>query len=314
MSSQLLMPVLIVAGLLVVLIVIGMIVVRRAKARNPNVIEARLAQYIENPVTLEKLELEQPFTDRVLKPVVARFSRIMASVTPAKSQERLRRNLAMAGNPNGLQAGDFMALRLLAALALGGVIFFLTFASKQPPMIMFLGTFWMALMGYLFPAYWLGGKIKKRKKAIFRGLPDAIDLLTISVEAGLGFDQALQRVTEKWDNDLCREFKRVLSEQRVGKPSREALREMANRCDVPELSVFCASIIQAQQLGVSIAKVLRIQADQMRMRRRQMAEELAHKAPIKMLFPMVFLIFPSIYIVILGPAVPTIAQSMGFGS
>jgi tight adherence protein C len=171
----------------------------------------------------------------------------------------------------------------------------------------------MALMGYSFPAYWLGGKIKARKKQIFRSLPDAIDLLTISVEAGLGFDQALQRVTEKWDDDLAREFRRVLSEMRVGKLRRDALREMAYRCDVNELSIFVASIIQADQLGVSLSKVLRIQADQMRIRRRQMAEELARKAPIKMLFPMVFLIFPSVYIVILGPAVPTIAASMGFG-
>ncbi len=304
----------IVVGLVLVAAFIGITVIRRAKSRNPNVIEARLAQYIENPVTLEKLELEQPFSDRVLKPVINSFARLMASVTPAKSQERLRRNLAMAGNPNGLQAGDFMALRFLTGLALGGVVFFLCFASKQSITIMLFATVLMALLGYLFPAYWLGGKVKKRKKLIFRGLPDAIDLLTISVEAGLGFDQALQRVTEKWDNDLCREFKRVLNEQRVGKPSREALREMSYRCDVEELSVFVASIIQAQQLGVSMAKVLRIQADQMRIRRRQMAEEMAHKAPIKMLFPMVFLIFPSIYIVILGPAVPTIAQSMGFGS
>jgi tight adherence protein C len=219
----------------------------------------------------------------------------------------------MAGNPNGLQAGDFLALRLLAAILLAGVVLFLCWTTKQSLGIMLGASLWMALMGYSFPAYWLGGKIKARKKQIFRSLPDAIDLLTISVEAGLGFDQALQRVTEKWDDDLAREFRRVLSEMRVGMIRRDALREMAYRCDVNELSIFVASIIQADQLGVSLSKVLRIQADQMRIRRRQMAEELARKAPIKMLFPMVFLIFPSVYIVILGPAIPTIAASMGFG-
>ncbi|HEX2911708.1 MAG TPA: type II secretion system F family protein [Chloroflexia bacterium] len=308
------LPVLIgiVVGAVVIVMLIILMILRRARARNPNVIEARLAEYIENPVSLEKLELEQPFSERVMKPLVGFFSRIMSQVTPAKSQERLRRNLQMAGNPNGLQAGDFMALRLLAGILLGGVVAFLAWAAKQSPAIIIIGAFWMFMMGYLFPAYWLGGKIRQRKKNIFRSLPDAIDLLTISVEAGLGFDQALQRVTEKWDNELSKEFKRVLSEQRVGKLRRDALREMALRCDVQELSVFVASIIQADQLGVSLAKVLRIQAEQMRIRRRQMAEELAHKAPIKMLFPMVFLIFPSIYIVILGPAIPTIAQSMGF--
>ena len=303
----------IIVGVLLIAVFSILIILRRAKARSPNAIEARLAQYVENPVTLERLELEQPFSERVLKPLVGFFSRIMSSITPAKSQERLRRNLQMAGNPNGLQAGDFLALRLIAGVALAGLIFLLTFVlAKMSLGTAIIFTAVMGGIGYMFPVYWLGGKIKKRKKLIFRALPDAIDLLTISVEAGLGFDQALQRVTEKWDNDLSKEFKRVLSEQRVGKLRRDALREMAYRCDVQELSVFVASIIQADQLGVSLAKVLRIQADQMRIRRRQMAEELAHKAPIKMLFPMVFLIFPSIYIVILGPAVPTIALSMGF--
>jgi tight adherence protein C len=303
----------IIVGVLLLAVFSILIILRRAKARSPNAIEARLAQYVENPVTLEKLELEQPFSERVLKPMIGFFSRVMSSITPAKSQERLRRNLQMAGNPNGLQAGDFLALRLIAGVALAGLIFLLTFVlAKMGLSTAIIFTLVMGGIGYMFPVYWLGGKIKKRKKLIFRALPDAIDLLTISVEAGLGFDQALQRVTEKWDNDLSKEFKRVLSEQRVGKLRRDALREMAYRCDVQELSVFVASIIQADQLGVSLAKVLRIQADQMRIRRRQMAEELAHKAPIKMLFPMVFLIFPSIYIVILGPAVPTIALSMGF--
>jgi len=303
----------IIVGVLVIAMFSILIIIRRAKARSPNAIEARLAQYVENPVTLEKLELEQPFSERVLRPLVGFFSRIMSSITPAKSQERLRRNLQMAGNPNGLQAGDFLALRLIAGVALAGLIFLLVFVlAKMDLTTAIIFTAVMGAIGYMFPVYWLGGKIKKRKKLIFRALPDAIDLLTISVEAGLGFDQALQRVTEKWDNDLSKEFKRVLSEQRVGKLRRDALREMAYRCDVQELSIFVASIIQADQLGVSLAKVLRIQADQMRIRRRQMAEEMAHKAPIKMLFPMVFLIFPSIYIVILGPAVPTIAVSMGF--
>jgi tight adherence protein C len=122
----------------------------------------------------------------------------------------------------------------------------------------------------------------------------------------------LLRVTEKWDNELGKEFKRMLAEQRVGKTRRDALKELAIRCDVQELSVFVASIVQADQLGVSMTKVLRIQADQMRIRRRQLAEELAHKAPIKMLFPMAFLILPTIYIVILGPVIPTVAKAMGF--
>jgi len=133
--------------------------------------------------------------------------------------------------------------------------------------------------------------------------------LTVCVEAGLGFDAAMQKVTEKWKDDLALAFGRVLQEIRLGKMRREALRDMADRMDVPDVTSFVAAIIQADQLGVSIAKVLRIQSDQMRVRRRQRAEEKAHQAPIKMLFPMVFLIFPSLYLVLLGPAVLQVMES-----
>jgi tight adherence protein C len=140
-------------------------------------------------------------------------------------------------------------------------------------------------------------------------LPDALDLLTISVEAGLGFDIALQRVTEKWDNELGQEFKRVIGDIALGRSRREALRDMAERTDVEDVQIFTSAIIQAEQLGVSISKILRLQSDQMRVRRRQRAEEQAQRAPILMLFPMVFLIFPSIFVVILGPAVPKMMTS-----
>jgi tight adherence protein C len=140
-------------------------------------------------------------------------------------------------------------------------------------------------------------------------MPDALDLLTICVEAGLGFDSAMQKVQEKWDNDLALEFGRVIQEIRLGKLRRDALRDMAERAGVAELTSFVAAVIQSEQLGVSLAKVLRIQSDQMRVRRRQMAEEEAHKAPIKMIFPIALLIFPSILIVLLGPAAMLLMSS-----
>jgi len=149
----------------------------------------------------------------------------------------------------------------------------------------------------------LGNKISTRKNSVIKSLPDALDLLTICVEAGLGFDQAMQKVAEKWEDELSRSFARVLHEVRLGKIRREALRDMAERLDVSDVTSFIAAVIQAEQLGVSIAKVLRIQSDQMRVRRRQRAEEKAHQAPVKMLFPMVFLIFPAIWVVLLGPAI-----------
>jgi tight adherence protein C len=161
----------------------------------------------------------------------------------------------------------------------------------------------------MMPGIWLSRRTKQRKYEITRALPDAIDLLTISVEAGLGFDPALGRVVEKWDNALTRELGRMLSEMRMGASRRDAMRDVVARVNVDDLNTFMGAVIQADQLGVSISQVLRVQSKQMRQRRRQRAEEQAHKAPLKMLFPMVFLIFPTIYIVILGPAIPRLVES-----
>ena len=158
---------------------------------------------------------------------------------------------------------------------------------------------------------WLGGKIKKRKHDVLRALPDALDLLTITVEAGLGFDGAISKVAEKWDNVLSREFGRVLSEIRMGKLRREALNDMAHRLDVPDLTNFVAAVVQADQLGVAMTRVLRVQSEQMRIKRRQRAEEKAQMAPVKMTIPLVMLIFPALLVVILGPAVPKIANAFG---
>ena len=157
-------------------------------------------------------------------------------------------------------------------------------------------------MGFFLPDLWLKSRIDRRQKEIRKALPDALDLLTICVEAGLGLDAAIDRVQAKWENELSLIFARVLREMQLGKLRREALRDMASRVGIPELTSFVAAVIQSEQLGVSMANVLRIQADAMRVKRRQLAEEEAQKAPIKMLFPMAFLIFPSLMIVLLGPA------------
>jgi len=169
-------------------------------------------------------------------------------------------------------------------------------------------------LGYFMPVMSLGSKITKRQKDIVKSLPDALDLLTICVEAGLGFDAAMAKVAEKWDNELCLAFSRVIQELQLGKLRREALRDMADRMEVRDVSTFIAAIIQADQLGVSIAKVLRIQSEQMRMRRRQRAEEMASMAGIKMLPAIVFLIFPAIFIILLGPAVIQVIQMFQAGN
>jgi tight adherence protein C len=202
-----------------------------------------------------------------------------------------------------------MGVKLLVAISTG-VILFLLFAlvGSIGPGIM------LALIGvgigYLVPEFWLGGKIKARQKLILRMIPDTLDLLTISVRAGLGFDAALAKVVEKLPGPLTDEFRRALAEVRVGKARRDALRDMIPRTNVQPLSNFIGAIIQAETLGVSISKVLQVQSEQLRIERRQRAEEQAAKAPIKMLFPLVGCIFPSLFIVILGPAFISIIQTM----
>ena len=165
------------------------------------------------------------------------------------------------------------------------------------------------LLGFYVPELLLSSRIRRRQENVRKALPDALDLLTICVEAGLGFDGAMAKVNEKWEDELAMAFGRVLREIQLGKLRRVALKDMSDRIDISEMTSFVAAIIQSEQLGVSMAKVLRIQADQMRIRRRQAAEEKAQQAPIKMLFPMGLLIFPSLLIILLGPAAVQLMQS-----
>jgi tight adherence protein C len=271
----------------------------------------RLATFALRPKRLEDLELSRPFVDRIIRPMFVSAIKVMSRLTPKSNIERIRQNLEQAGNPHNWSPTDFMGVRGLSAVGLCGATFGMMLLARQNIQALLLFPAVMLFVGYILPGIWLGQKIGRRKKNILKGLPDAIDLLSISVEAGLGFDQGLSRVAVKWDNELGWEFQRTLSEMRVGKSRRDALRELAGRTGVDDLSTFVTSIVQADQLGVSITQVLRIQSAQLRQRRRQRAEEQAHKAPIKMLFPMVFLIFPAIYVIILGPAVPQVLKSLG---
>jgi tight adherence protein C len=242
-------------------------------------------------------------------PMLDTASQFVTRFTPQQTLETTRHTLELAGNPNNWSPAEFWGVRVIATVGLGGLIFLLMSVSQQPfgKRLMLAGG--ASLIGFIYPQIWLNSKIRSRQSAILRALPDALDLLTICVEAGLGFDSAMARVNEKWDDPLSVEFGRVIREIQLGMARRDALRAMSDRMDVPDVTSFVAAIVQTEQLGVSIAKVLRIQSDQMRRKRRQRAEERAHQAPIKMLFPMVFLIFPSIYIVLLGPAVLTVMES-----
>ena len=274
------------------------------RSREPGAtLEERLADFgtLERPATLEEIELSQPFSERVLLPLITNLAEFAMRLSPQRSTEALQHKLDLAGNPYDLTR--YIGIRVLAAVLFGGLGVALTVVAKTLPFIqrILLPVVGVGL-GYYLPVLSLGRTISKRQDDIIRSLPDALDLLTICVEAGLGFDAAMARVAEKWDNELSVAFTRVLQEIQLGKLRREALRDMADRMEVRDVSTFVAAIIQAGQLGVSLARVLRIQSDQMRVRRRQRAEEMARAATLKILPPVAFLIFPALLIVLLGPA------------
>jgi tight adherence protein C len=253
-------------------------------------------------MTLEEIELSQRFYERVMLPIFNKIGMLAARFTPQATLESARLKLIKAGNPMQMEPSFFIALRFVLAVVMGGGLF-LVFSISGRNWLQGLGIAALfTALGYFMPDLWLSSKVSARQKAVFRGLPDALDLLTICVEAGLGFDAAMRKVNQKWEDELALEFGRVIQEIGLGKLRREALRDMADRLDVAEFTSFVAAVIQSEQLGVSMAKVLRIQSDQMRVRRRQMAEEEAHRAPIKMIFPIALLIFPSIMLILLGPA------------
>jgi tight adherence protein C len=278
-------------------------------------VQARLTQLGSVQArNLEELELQLPFSERTLRPLVGRLSRMGGRLGSASSTDVAEKRLAMAGNPGDLRVTDWMGVKILVGVATGAIMFLL-FGLLVAGLVagVILGMLGFGI-GFLLPEFWLGGKIKARQKIILKMIPDTLDLLTISVRAGLGFDAALAKVVEKLPGPLTDEFRRALAEVRVGKARRDALRDMVPRTNVAPLSAFIGAIIQAEQLGVSISKVLQVQSDQLRIERRQRAEEMAAKAPIKMLFPLVGCIFPSLFIVILGPALISIFQVIGSGA
>lgn len=262
-------------------------------------------------MTLEDVELAQPFRVRVIEPAFSKFLNFLGRFAPQRNIEEIQHKLEVAGRPYGWTVADFLGLRLLSAAVCGVLFFGLSLLGEMAMTSRVLLTAAITFLGFYLPMFWLGRRISWRKNAILRALPDGLDMLNICVGAGLGFDAALTKVGERWQTPLADEFNRVVAEIRLGKTRRQALLDMANRTEVMEVENFVATIIQADQLGVSIAKVLRAQAEQMRILRRQRAEELARQATIKLLFPLVFLIFPAILAVLLGPAIPQLIRTLG---
>lgn len=272
----------------------------------------RLRQFSESghaPTSLAEVEMSLPFVERVIRPILNKLGRRLTTRTPAARQQALADQIALAGRPLGLTVGGFLALRLFAMLILGVLGYGATFLLGLSGATLVLGPVVGAVLGYLMPQSTLSRRIRKRHKEILLALPSSLDLLTISVEAGLGFDAALARVCDKYENALSSEFALTLSEMRLGRPRLEALEDLGRRNKVEELNNFVQAVVQSEQLGVGIAGVLRIQSEEIRRRRRVRAEEQGAKAPLKMLFPMVGCIFPTLFIVLLGPGALLVAHT-----
>jgi tight adherence protein C len=303
-----------VIGLIVMGVVMlgGLIIVGMNDDSGADPLEKRLAQYGDRdlPASLEEVELSLSTRERVIIPMYRGLARFTLQFTPENQIDSIRHQIELAGKSQSMEPVMFFGQRIALTLALGIGAFVLFFFAAQWGVVKgVLGTIGGALLGYYLPILQLRSQISRRQDSIVKSLPDALDLLTICVEAGLGFEQAMGKVYEKWDDDLAIAFGRVLQEIQLGKRRGEALREMSRRIDVADVTSFVAALIQAEQLGVSIAKILRIQSDQMRVKRRQRAQEKAQQAPVKMMLPMVLLIFPSIWIALMGPSVIMLLES-----
>ena len=296
----------------IALVFVGVYLPRSGK----DIVAERLAAFNERPHSLEEIELQQPFSERVLRPFIRQLADTLSRFQRARSKdsqatqisglEKIQHKLALAGNPYRWTPADYLGMKAFAALVLGGLLFFLMTLGSEPGWAVVLGGACAAL-GWFAPDLLLRSKTQARQKSIQRALPDALDLLVISVEAGLGFDAAIGRLVEKRDDALAAEFARVLAEMRVGRSRRDALKDMVKRTQVPDLNNFVGAILQAEQLGVSVTKVLTVQAEQMRTIRRQRAEEKAAQLQLKMIFPLAIFIFPALCVVIMGPIWPTMA-------
>jgi tight adherence protein C len=267
-------------------------------------------QAIQTAPESMRAELEQPFSSRVLFPAVGRLSRFGRALSPAGQSDRIKRRLDLAGNPPRWDVDRvyaFKMLGLIAGLLLGILI---TFGVGASPLVAVGVTVVLTVVGLYAPDIVLLQMSQTRQQQMQRDLPDALDLLSISVEAGLGFDAALSQVARNTTGPLAEEFFRVLQEMQIGTGRAEAMRALGERTTVPELRGFVTAMIQADAFGVPVANVLRVQAGEMRVKRSQRAEEAAQKVPVKILFPLIFCILPALFIVVIGPAAITIIRNV----
>jgi tight adherence protein C len=305
----------------IILGIAGIIVlVFGARWLTSNSMSKRLNQYVTAPLDDNRSKatatrilprtITGSFFNRTIIPAIKGIGRFFGRLTPGGSIESLTHKLLVAGNPMGLGAREFYGISLASTL-LGVYLAFVMYRRDTETMSQALKMtlcILILIFFYAAPRVWLQNRIKHRQNSVRKGLPDAMDMLSVCATAGLGFDQSLQRVSEYWNTPIGHEFGRVINEMEMGLTRRDALRNLSDRLDIREISSFVALILQTEQLGMSISDTLHAQAEQMRIERRFRAQEQAQKAPIKMLIPMALLIFPALLAVILGPALPTLRE------
>jgi tight adherence protein C len=310
MSQTILLALLAAGGIL--MIAVGL--ARTPSSSAADMVQERLQAYgggtSGKPLTEDEIVLQKPFTERVLRPFILNLGNRFSRSTPERARNDLQNRLNLAGRPGNLGPSEFIAVRYVAAVVLFAVGLLIGLLFGNPTFIA-VGAAIGGILGFFGPLYWLRTKVQQRRSEIQKSLPDAMDLLTIAVEAGLGFDAAMQRVTDKFHNALSEEFATVLQETRLGRPRLEALDDMGRRTGVEDLHNFVQAVIQSEQMGVGVARILRLQSDEMRRKRRQRAQEKAAQASLKMMLPMVGCIFPTLWIILLGPAILIILKDKG---
>ena len=275
---------------------------RPAAPTNADVIEGRIRVYETGlPTTLEELELREPFMDRVVRPAIRRIAHLIDQTMPDKARQQIQAALQVAGRPGGMGASEFLAVRyaltgVLCAtgIVLGGVM--------QNRILVALFALFGAVIGMYLPMIWLRWRRNQRRNQIQVDLPDVLDVLVVCVEAGLTFEAAIEKVVEKYDHALAAEFGRAMQEVRLGRPRLEALLDLGRRTGVEDVNNFVQAIVQSEQLGSGVSRILRIQSDEMRSHRLITAQERGAKASLKMLLPMLGCIFPTLWVILLGPA------------
>ncbi len=276
-------------------------------------IRGRLGQVIptEEMQDTRQKELKKPLSERILLPILGKISGMVGRLLPSGLISSLEPRFVQAGSPGNLSVNEILGIKTILAAALPGLIYLFDIGGGRGVFSLVLLMFIGLVIGWKMPDFYLAKIAADRKKLLEKTFPDILDLLTVSVEAGLGFDGAMAKVVEKDSGLVAMEFKRVLQEIKMGKTRREALRDLADRSAVEDINSFVNAMIQSDQLGLSIARTLRNQSELMRRKRRQRVEERAMKAPVKMLIPLVVFIFPTIFLILLGPALIQLVEWMG---